>query len=122
MPSARRHNGQEESTTRRMGYTPEGSMCRTNPQSGNSSGTTLDVPSEALLHVSGRPLAFVASLDVIQRQGAIRDNTRRSGGFVGCSAGDGLICLCPSQPTLKAEKRESQITSDKTNIEKIRRK
>ena len=24
--------------------------------------------------VSGRPLAFVASLDVIQRQGAIRDN------------------------------------------------
>ena len=36
-----------------------------------------------IYRVSGRPLAFVASLNVIQRQGAIRDNTRRSGGFVG---------------------------------------
>lgn len=48
MPIANRRNT-KKNTTRGIGYT-------------------------RIYLVSGRPLAFVASLDVIQRQGAIRDN------------------------------------------------
>ena len=48
MPIANRRNA-KKNTTRGIGYT-------------------------RIYLVSGRPLAFVASLDVIQRQGAIRDN------------------------------------------------
>ena len=93
-------------------------MCRTIPQSGNSSGTTLEVPSEALLHVSGRPLAFVASLDVIQRQGAIRDNNV----LTWREDSEGLICLCPSPHTTSRNKKKAAIPSQKTNIEKKRNK
>ena len=68
--------------------------------------------------VSGRPLAFVASLDVIQRQGAIRDNnvlTQREDS-------EGLICLCPSPHTTSRNKKKAAIPSPKTNIEKKRNK
>ena len=66
----------------------------------------------------GQTLAFVASLDVIQRQGAIRDNnvlTQREDS-------EGLICLCPSPHTTSRNKKKAAIPSPKTNIEKKRNK
>lgn len=58
--------------------------------------------------VSGRPLAFVASLDVIQRQGAIRDNNV----LTWREDSEGLICLCPSPPTNSGKKTNTACCRD----------
>ena len=93
-------------------------MFRCNLNETDGEKTTPRMGYTRIYLVSGRPLAFVGSLDVIQRQGAIRNNnvlTQREDS-------EGLICLCPSPHTTSRNKKKAAIPSPKTNIEKKRNK
>ena len=70
--------------------------------------TTRGIDYTRIYLVSGRPLAFVASLEVIQRQGAIRDNNVLSWR----EDSEGLICLCPSPQTNRGKKTNTACCRD----------